>query len=149
MACRGESRAEKDEISARSARAFKLHPIVRRGGEQAGTPAYQGTVATADMQPSAQRGSQAWVAGNHQGEPARPAKTGEVVAKRLPFRSMVMAEDNAGEALRQTGYRGPRIRQAGFVRKEPERWEGGPLQGGGIASLDRARPSDELAIHVR
>ncbi len=149
MACGGEGRTKKDEVGASAAGAFKLRPIVRRGGEQAGTAARKWTAAAADMQTSTQRGGQARIAGNHQGEPACPAKTGEVAAKRLPSRSIVMTQDDAGEALGQMGNRDPRIRQTGFVREEPERWEGGPPRRDGIASLDRARPGDELAIHVR
>ena len=148
MACGGEGRAKKDEIGASPASAFKLRPIMCGSGEQARASACAWTTAAADVQTGAEGGGQAGIAGDNQGEPTRPAQAGKVAAKRLPSRSIVMAQDDAGESLRQAGDGGPRIRQTGFVRKEPERWEGGPPRRDGIASLDRARPGDELAIHV-
>jgi len=126
MACGGECRAEKDEVGASKASAFKLRPIVCRGGEQARPPACKRTTAAADVQTGAEGGGQAGIAGDNQGEPTCPAQTGKVAAKRLPFRSIIMAKDNASEPLRQTGDCGPRIRQTGFVRKEPQRHEGAP-----------------------
>ncbi len=149
MARGGEGRAEEDEIGAGARGAHELHPIMRRGGEQPRAPANARAAAAADVQARTKEGGEARVAGDHQGEAAGAAEPGEIAPERAPLWRTIMAQHDAGEPDGQKGDGGAGIGQAGFVGEEPERRQGAPPRPRGTACLDRARPGDELPIHVR
>jgi hypothetical protein len=62
-----------------------------------------------------QRGGEGWVSRDHQCEAARAANAGEVAAERRAVSGVIVAQDDAGEATRQTVGGLARIRQPLWV----------------------------------
>ena len=143
MARGGEGRAEEDQIDPGACSAHELHPIVRRGGEQARAPADHRQPATAEMKAGAERGSETRIARDHQSKAPGAAEAGKIASERPPLRRAVMAQHDSGEPDGQASNGGARVGKAGFVGEEPERGKSR------TARLDRVRPGDELGIHAR
>ncbi len=97
----------------------------------------------AEVDAGMQRGGKGWISRHHQGEAARPADAGEVAAKCHAVCSVIVAQNDAGEAAGQAAGGPARIRQPVGVGEEPERRNLGMK-----ASDGRVRPGQQARVHV-
>lgn len=89
-----------------------------------------------------QRGGEGWVARNNQGKAARPADASEFAAKCHAVRSVIVAQDDAGETTGQAAGSRARVRQPTGVGEQPERRNPGMT-----ASDGRVRPGQQARVH--
>ena len=102
-----------------------------------------GLASGAEMSARMQRGSEGRVSRDHQGEAARAADASEVATECRAVGSVVMAQDDAGEAAGQAAGGPARIRQPVKVGEQPERRNLGVK-----ASDGRVRPGQEATVHL-
>jgi hypothetical protein len=151
VACGGKHRRQEGEDGARPSGTSKVcRPVGRTGDETMAALQVTGPHRTrptprAEMHARAERSRQSGIAGHHKGKPTRPADAGQVPPQRRPSRLAIVPQHDAGQAARQAGRCGARIRQPARVGEQPELRQA--ASGAGPCG-NRTRPCEQTRMAV-
>lgn len=135
---------QEDQRRASPNGTSKLDRVVCRAGDQPAIRTDRARSASgAQVDARMQRRGEGWISCHDQSEATGAADTREIAPERRAVDSIIVAQDDAGEATRQAARGWTRIRQPVGVGEQPERRNLGMK-----ASSGRMRPGQEARVHL-